>query len=269
MAHRARYELKYVVREPRAAAIADFVSSYLHPSEHNGSGPIRGHPVISLYFDSPDFFFYRQSATGHKNRMKLRIRFYDGEWDRPAFLEIKRRVSDVICKDRAMISREGVRQILSQGWPNQPYIADIAHLKQGRRRQDVSDNFWGFANTSNARGRIYVSYLREVYESGSDDELRVTLDRQIRGSLYDGSGRLQVPERGWPPYMPPYLAPFPKDGVILELKFDERPPRWMVELVKTFNLQQISVCKYCACVYAQQLHCGASARPELEEDLNL
>ena len=269
MGHSARFELKYVIQEPRAVAVADFVSSYLRPSEHNGSGPIRGHPVISLYMDSPDFFFFRQSYTGHKNRMKLRIRFYDGEWQRPAFLEIKRRVSEVICKDRAMISREGVRQILAEGWPIQPFFADCSHLKHGKRRQDVSEDFWQFANTVSARGKIYVSYYREIWEDADDEELRVTLDRQIRGSRYDGSGRLEVPRRGWRPYLPPYLAPFPPDGVILELKFNDRAPRWMFDLVRLFNLQQTPVCKYCACIYAQQLEWGRRVLPEQEEDLVL
>jgi hypothetical protein len=79
----------------------------------------------------------------------------------------------------------------------------------------------------------------------------VTLDRYIHGSQYDGSGRLQVPKRGWRPFLPPYLAPLPKDGVILELKFDNQAPRWMFDLVKIFNLRQVPVCKYVACMYAQ------------------
>lgn len=267
MAHSSRFELKYVIEEPRAVAVADFVSSFLRPSEHNGSGPIRGHPVISLYLDSPDFFFFRQSYTGHKNRMKLRIRFYDDEWKRPAFLEVKRRVSEVICKDRAMISREGVRQILSQGWPQQPYFADGSGLIHGKRRQDVNEDFWFFANTAKAKGTIYVSYYREIWESPVDEELRVTFDRYIYGSRYDGSGRLHVPNRGWRPYLPPYLAPFPKDGVILELKFDNRAPRWMFDLVKLFNLRQTPVCKYSACIYAQQLQYKRAVLPEQEFDL--
>ena len=193
MAHSSRFELKYLIEEARAVAVADFLSSYLRPSEHNGSGPIRGHPVISLYLDSPDFFFFRQAYTGVKNRMKLRIRFYDDEWKRPAFLEVKRRVSDNILKDRAMMTREGVRQILTQGWPSHPFWADCAHLIHGKRRQDVNDDFWMFANTMRAYGSIYVSYYREIYEAPHDEELRVTLDRQIRGSRYDGSGRLQAP----------------------------------------------------------------------------
>jgi hypothetical protein len=269
MGHSARFELKYVIEEPRAVAVADFVSSYLRPSEHNGSGPIRGHPVISLYLDSPDFFFFRQAYNGHKNRMKLRIRFYDDEWKRPAFLEVKRRDSEVICKDRAMMTREGVRQILSAGWPQQPFWADCTHLIHGKRRQDVNDDFWKFANQMRACGSIYVSYYREIYESTDDEELRVTFDRYIHGSRYDGSGRLQVPKRGWRPYLPPYLAPLTKEGVILELKFDNQAPRWMFDLVKIFNLRQVPVCKYVACMYAQQLHWRRQVVPEQEQELVL
>jgi hypothetical protein len=269
MANSSRFELKYVIEEERAVAIADFVSSFLQPSEHNGSGPIRGHPVISLYMDSPDWFFFRQSYTGHKNRMKLRIRFYDNEWKRPAFLEIKRRVAEVICKDRAMISREGVRKILTNGWPAHPYFADSTDLAHGKRRQDVSEDFWRFANISKATGAVFVSYYREIWEAPNDDELRVTFDRYIHGSLYDGSGRLELPRRGWRPYLPPYLAPFPKNGVILELKFDNRAPLWMFDLVKLFNLRQTPVCKYSACIYAQQLHFKRGVLPEQEFDLVL
>ncbi len=269
MGHSARFELKYVIEEPRAVAVADFVSSYLRPSEHNGSGPIRGHPVISLYLDSPDFFFFRQAYNGHKNRMKLRIRFYDDEWKRPAFLEVKRRDSEVICKDRAMMTREGVRQILSAGWPQQPFWADSTHLIHGKRRQDVNDDFWKFANQMRASGSIYVSYYREIYESTYDEELRVTFDRYIHGSRYDGSGRLQVPKLGWRPYLPPYLAPLTKEGVILELKFDNQAPRWMFDLVKIFNLRQVPVCKYVACMYAQQLHWRRQVVPEQEQELVL
>ncbi|HWV98438.1 MAG TPA: polyphosphate polymerase domain-containing protein [Candidatus Acidoferrum sp.] len=269
MAHSARYELKYIIEEPRAVAIADFVSSYLRPSPHNGSGHIRGHPVISLYMDSPDLFLFRQSYTGHKNRMKLRIRFYDHDWQRPAFLEIKRRVGEVVCKDRAMISRDGVRQILTSGSPEEPYRADATHLVHGNRRRDVSDDFWRFANTIRARGAIFISYYREIYESENDDELRVTIDRYIHGSRYDGDGRMEVPKRGWRPFLPPYMAPFPKDGVVLELKFDNQAPRWMFELAKIFNLKQISVCKYSACVYAQQLQWQRKVLTEQEEELVL
>ena len=76
-----------------------------------------------------------------------------------------------------------------------------------------------------------------------------------------------MPKRGWRPFLPPYLAPLPKDGIVLELKYDTQAPRWMVELVRIFNLQQIAVCKFTACMYAQQIPWHRKIFPEQEEDL--
>jgi hypothetical protein len=260
MAQSGRYELKYVIDEQRAVAVADFVQMHLRPSPHNGSGPIRGHPVISLYMDSPDFFFFRQANTGHRNRIKLRIRFYDNHWDRPAFLEVKRRVNDVICKDRAMISREGVREMLNGGWPSPSHWPESSNLIHGKRRLDVYNLFWSLANRVQAQGIVYISYWREIFEAPDDDELRVTMDRQVCAALYDGSGRLATPARGIPP--PPDRPPYylPRDGVVLELKYDERAPAWMYDMVRIFNLQRRAMCKYCACVDGMGLPWGNRVR---------
>ena len=253
MAQSGRYELKYVIDEERAVAVADYTQMYLRPSVHNATGPIRGHPVISLYMDSPDYFFFRQAFGGIKNRIKLRIRFYDNDWKHPAFLEIKRRVSDVICKDRAMISREAVRQFLTRGWPHPSYWVDPAHLGHGKRRIDIYEHFWRLATTIHAEGAVYISYIREIFEQPDDDEQRVTFDRHVRATPYDGSGRLHVPSHGYmaPPDRPPYYLP--KDGVILELKYDTRAPNWMYDMVKIFNLERRYMCKYSAVIDGAQL----------------
>ena len=167
-----------------------------------------------------------------------------------------------------MITREGVRQVLTGGITSAPFWPEIKHLMHGRRREDVSNDFWDFANIAKANGAIYISYVREIWEAPGDEELRVTLDREIHGSTYDGSGELRVPKKGWRPYLPPYLAPWPKDGIILELKYDTRPPKWMVDLVRLFNLNQIAVCKFVACMNAQQMQWRRhKVFAEQEEDL--
>jgi hypothetical protein len=51
------------------------------------------------------------------------------------------------------------------------------------------------------------------------------------------------------------------------LKFEERAPRWMFDLVRIFNLHQVAVCKYSACIYAQQLHFRRPVLAEEEHDL--
>jgi hypothetical protein len=276
MGRGGRYELKYVIDEERAVAVADYLRPYLRPSVHNGKGPIRGHPVISLYLDSPDFFFFRQAYFGLKNRMKLRIRFYNEHWKHPAFFEIKRRVSDVIVKDRAMISREGVMHFLNGGWPNPSHWPDPSPMIHGKRRLDVYYKFWHFANVIQAKPMIYITYLREIHEMPDDDEMRVTFDRQVSVTPYDGPGmlenglgRLLAPKRGIPPPPERPVYYLPLDGVVLELKYEDRAPFWMYDMVRIFNLERRYMCKYAACVDGLEMQWGKYNLPENELALQL
>jgi hypothetical protein len=41
----------------------------------------------------------------------------------------------------------------------------------------------------------------------------------------------------------------------------------MVDLVKIFNLNQVAVCKYTACTFAQQMQWRRRVFPEQEKDL--
>jgi hypothetical protein len=264
-----RHELKYVVEEARAVAIREFLRAYLRPSIYNRAGPQSGEPVISLYLDSPDLALYRQSAGGLKNRVKLRIRFYDADWGHPAYLEVKRRVGDMILKERAMVSRESVRRMLSGGpqtvsggVPNPGYWPDRTDLLNGSDQGGAQQFFFHLCGAVGARGMVYVSYLREAWESDRQGLVRVTLDRHIRGTLYDGTARLAIPARGSRPELP-Y---FPRDGVVLELKFSHGSPRWLPHLLQGFDLVRRSVSKYCACVEAVGLHRGVSpfGRPQEE-----
>jgi hypothetical protein len=251
MAHTNRYEMKYVMDESRAAAVRRFVAGYLRPSAFNNTGPFPGHPVISLYLDSPDLVFFRQAFTGHRNRAKLRIRFYDSDWNRPAFLEVKRRVNDVICKGRAKIPREVVRQMLC-GIADKTYQPHYGSFIRGRKEGDVFAMFWGLCRRARARGVIYVSYVREIWEAPDDEEFRITFDRQITATPYDGNPCLAVPSVGLRP-SPYYILP---DGVVMELKFEDRPRTWMLDLVRRFDLRRIPMCKYSMCVDTMRLQWG-------------
>ena len=283
MGQAGRYELKYVIDEDRALAVADYCRAFLRPSVHNGTGPVPGHPVMSIYMDSPDFFFFRQAYFGHLNRIKLRIRFYDDHWERPAFFEIKRRVMDVICKDRAMLSREAVEMFLNGGWPNPSGWPDPSRMVHGKRRLDVYFRFWTLCNAVKAQPMVYISYLREIFEAPNDEELRVTFDRHVSatpvqgyglpsyvqglGFRSHGPGKLTAPDRAIPPRpdRPPYYLPF--DGVVLELKYEERAPNWMYDMVRYFNLQRRFMCKYAACIDSMELQWGKLPLCEEEQRL--
>ena len=93
-----------------------------------------------------------------------------------------------------------------------------------------------------ADGRLFVSYLREAWVSPNDDQIRVTFDHQLTASNFDRTLRL-LKIQTW-------LQP-PIEGVVLELKFCDRFPGWMHDLVQEFDLQRTVMAKYVACVETQ------------------
>lgn len=235
----SRFELKFVIDENTALGVRNFIGSHLEPDEHAKLSPDNSYPVNSLYMDSSELTLFQQTAGGLKNRFKLRIRFYDGNSDSPAFLEIKRRVTDVICKERAAVTRAGVACLLDGGWPDASYLfRDNGDAKTGGALQ----NFCSLYESIGAGACILVCYMREAYVSPNSDQVRVTFDRKLLGSPFDRARSLVPPTEG--------VRPEIGNGgrVILELKFTDRFPLWMRELVQAFNLQRRSVPKYNMCI---------------------
>jgi hypothetical protein len=236
----SRYELKYIVEESRALAIRDFVRGYLELDEYGERAQDCAYAVFSLYLDTPELALYRQTIEGLKNRFKLRIRFYDGDPESPAYLEIKRRVTDVIRKERAGVTRRGVRRLLDGGWPGASELVG----SNGSDAPLALRQFCELCLSTGATARTYVAYRREAYVSANSNKVRVTFDRQLRGSAYTPGSDLACPENGAYPNM---------GGVILELKFTDTFPAWMRELVQAFNLHRRSVPKYIRCTDALRL----------------
>jgi len=236
----SRFEMKYLLSEACARNVRDFVSSYLDLDEHaDPNRPHCAYRVASLYLDTTSLDLYGQTMCGAKNRFKLRIRFYDDLPESPAFLEIKARQADVICKDRACVTREGVRCLLQGGVPDDSYL--MSHNGSARASAAVLRRFHQLGRSIQAREVAYVSYLREAYVLPDSNRVRVTFDRQLMGSLFDAEVGLEMPRDG---------TKVKLDKVILELKFNDRFPDWMRALVQTFNIQRRSVPKYCYCIQA-------------------
>jgi VTC domain len=77
--------------------------------------------------------------------------------------------------------------------------------------------------------------------SKSAEGVRVTFDRHIVGHKYQVGCGLETPADA--------SAAVTK-GVVLELKYNGRAPRWMHDLVTTLSLQRLSFPKYVYCVEA-------------------
>lgn len=227
---RQRFELKYVVSEHVALGVRDFVSSYLELDAHGATRPNLSYPVHSLYLDSPDLALYRATINGEKNRFKLRVRFYENAEDRPVYLEIKRRINNIIRKKRVAVSRAQVHEVVEGHMPSPGEL-----LTPAAESVDALEAFCRYAAKLRARPQTHVRYLREAWVADGSNKIRVTLDREVMGErrcTIDFSTELERPVRVF------------GDRVILELKFTDRFPEWMRELVRAFDLRQSSVAKY-------------------------
>lgn len=235
--HASRFELKYIIDEDRARACRDFARSYLQPDPHADPANGYAYAIHSLYLDDPGFLLAKGTIDGHKNRFKLRIRYYNGIADRPVFLEIKRRINDAILKDRAMVHRSAVARLLAGDWPEVHDLVQPGNL----RHFHALERFCDLSAQLRARGHVIVSYRREAWVSPENESIRLTFDRQLvatpfRGELVEGDF-----DRGIKP---------PIGGVVLELKFTQRYPDWMRELVRVFDLRRTSMPKYVECLYS-------------------
>jgi hypothetical protein len=228
-----RFELKYLIKEPQAKQVSDFVKSYLDLDEYSAIAPGLSYPVHSLYLDSDQATTYWETINGNKNRYKLRLRYYSVEPGAPVFFEIKRRMNNCILKQRGGVKLEAVSAILNRQFPQFDHL-----LSQDAKSLVAVQKFSELMSRLDAKPKVHIAYLREAYVS-SDDRVRVTMDRQVRGEPnFKSSIKTEM--------VRPAIS-YEKD-VILELKFTDRFPNWFKELVRIFNVTQCGAAKYVSLV---------------------
>ncbi len=226
---KSRFELKYLITEATAERVRDFVRCYLTIDEFGIGKPMESYPVHSLYLDSDNLEIYWRTINGDKNRYKLRLRYYNDHPDTPVFFEIKRKMKDIIQKQRGGEKQSAVPLLLSGHFPEPGHMV-------GRNHDSFSavQKFCQIRTQLQAKPKSHIHYKREAYLS-DNDEVRVTMDRDV--------------------YSEPHLEPRIKikmdkpvhsfkGVVILELKFTNRYPNWFRELVRMANVMQCGAAKY-------------------------
>ena len=220
---RFRHELKYMITETQATAVAEFIRPFMIPDRHSATGL---YPLVSLYLDTDNLALCKQSIDGIKNRFKLRIRSYSDDPKAICFFEIKRRINQIIVKSRARVPRDAVVPLLAYAeCPSSVNSNDEKPLEQ----------FLYYRRAVGAEPVIRVRYLRQAFESRCEDDVRVTFDRQLSLNV------TRTPELG----LNGYGWQRPRErGVVLEIKFTHGYPKWVNQAVRQFGLQQQSISKY-------------------------
>lgn len=228
MTYRNRHECKFVVPESVAQQVLRRVGPFVAPDPHAARRQDHSYPIASLYLDDRQRSLYRETTEGQPFRHKLRVRSYDDDPKSPVFLEIKRRHDRVVQKLRCPLPRPLLAAVLAgqavappgASAPQLASLAEFQRLVQLRRAEPVA----------------IVLYHRQAYVGLDDPETRVTVDRRLCAMPMDrpivrlhGAGFVTVPTQ----------------GVVLELKFIDRLPLWMVEAIRVGELRRRSFSKYC------------------------
>ncbi len=225
----SRFELKYLINEAMAERVRDFVRCYLSMDEFSVGKPNYSYPVHSLYLDSDNLEIYWRTINGDKNRFKLRLRYYSDHPDSPVFFEIKRRMKDIILKQRGGVKLSAVPLLLSGHFPEPEHL-----VGKGPKGLIAVQKFCQLMTELHAKPKSHIFYQREAYVS-DDDEVRVTMDRDVYSDA-QLEPRIQIK-------MDKPVHSF-VGFVILELKFTNRFPNWFRELVRMANVMQCGAAKY-------------------------
>lgn len=228
-----RYEYKYLIPARLVPAIRTAVLTTSRIDKY--AGPDGTYRIRSLYLDTDRYDLYWANQREQGDRFKARIRTYPGKTS-PVFFEIKRRVLDVIVKSRAAVPMEIWRDAL------EGREAALSKLSAGARRG--MEKFMGPYHRHHLRPAMIVEYEREAYISDVDSYARLTFDRKIVVQPQDKLD-LDADPSLWRPVDHVAQTRTPEPISVLELKFERRPPPWMVSLVKRLDLVRASFSKYC------------------------
>ncbi len=230
-----RFELKYWVTEPLAQRVLDFALPYLKRDSHATTREAQRN--TSLYLDTRGFQFCENHLNLSPDRSKLRIRAYGRPYSKLAFFEVKRKVKTITMKERFALPIAEVGNVLSR----RPIGCELSEAAQ----RTLADFVLQMC-LHRAEPKLFVACYREAFESRiPGEDVRLTVDREL---VYQhATGFCFTPdERRWVDIQDGdhCRTAFGQRRAMLELKFNGTPPRWMVELVRHFNLQREAFSKY-------------------------
>lgn len=218
-----RNEWKYEISPKSAVLLNARLNAYLMRDSHAGPD---GYMIRSLYFDDINESAFYDKLAGISERVKYRIRYYDGHADY-LFFERKRKHGVYIEKDSVPISRETAErmirnQLLLEGELEAPLLAEYAALRLSRL----------------LRPRVIVDYQRKAFVY-PEQNVRITLDFDIRSGMYrtvsffDQIATIPVSNQG---------------NVILEVKYDRYLPDKPREALSKLTLMAQANSKFCMSV---------------------
>lgn len=215
-----RVEDKYFCGERDLFLLEKRIASFLQTDINQKDGI--GYVVTSLYFDDVADSDYQDAVNGNARREKYRLRIYNDSCE-AIKLEVKQKLYNRVKKKSQLITLEQAKKLIAGE------ILDEEVVRKG----DAAEAFNLAVRVRGLRPRLLVSYDRSayVYPVGN---VRITFDRKIRFSK-------EVESFG---EKSPFYIFERQEESVLEVKYDEVLPNFIVQLLELGNMYQTAYSKY-------------------------
>lgn len=217
-----RAEDKYNCTEAELYMLQSRMEAALRSDVNEGGSD--GYRISSLYFDDIRDSCLQDTVDGVNRRNKYRIRIYNDSLD-VIKLEVKSKKNNRIQKRSKTISKAQMESLMRGEC-----------IEDGASAKDPATLFNLAIRTQGLRPKVIVTYERKayVYEPGN---VRITLDRNVRASS-------RVEAFGEKNISYDFLREYDK---VLEVKYDELIPGFLLQLLELSNMQQSAYSKYQLC----------------------
>ena len=226
----SRFEYKFYFPSFYVDEILNFLSrkGEVDPYNYDEEGKPAFYTVNSVYFDSPSFLFYRDKFDGFTRRIKVRIRSYEEDFltAERYFFELKMKHMDRIYKDRVVVPEALVKKYVDGNFDQVDPIEDMDFLKKISNLSDFHS----------LQPYVGVKYKRFSF----DDKImrcKVSIDADIQTCGINSVTELQNSNGAFAEIMPGYF--------VLEVKFDEMIPQYVIDLIAKYNMRRDAISKYC------------------------
>ena len=211
-----RVEKKYVITKAQLDAMLPTLNEHMHEDEYGLS------TVCSTYYDTPDMRLIGASIIAKTYKEKLRLRCYgEPSEDANAFVELKKKFKGIVYKRRIIM-------------PYRDAIAFLSGKSPGPNDQIAREIAYTLSYYPNLRPAINIFCERIAYEDNEDENLRLTVDRNLRYRMDDLD--LTHGTHGTPL--------LPENRFILEIKTAFSMPLWLVHLLDENNVYPGKFSKY-------------------------
>src|SRR3989344_3847106 len=231
-----RFEFKYVLDMETYQRVKKALLHFLVPDTAVAGLSHGVYEVISLYYDSPRFFYYWEKIDGASRRKKIRVRTYrrnGKDFSPDIFLEIKRKRDAVILKDRLSLDKADI----GKNWK-----LEIGNWKfPDARGTRVWEEYFFEEKARCLAPKVLIAYSREPYVGKYNQNVRITFDFGIRAKRTDDLYAVSD-SRGF--------ADVSGTKVVMEVKFKGALPFYIDRILKDFDLSRVPYSKYCLGVEA-------------------